>query len=84
MRAHRRKKRSAGRPAHTEVVVGWQEIAGFFSRDLSPRTAQRWEQTRGLPVYRNPRPMAIKKELLAWMKTTNREGKEAARIAEMS
>ena len=30
----------------------WKEIANYLQRTV--RTVQRWEQTRGLPVYRLP------------------------------
>lgn len=35
-----------------DVLNGWKEIAGYLGRD--PRTVERWEKTRSLPVRRLP------------------------------
>lgn len=51
-----------------EVLESWKEIAALF--DVSVRTAQLWEQQRGMPVRRTPgqkgRIFAYVNELLAW------------------
>lgn len=50
-------------------LTSWKEIAHHFG--ISQRTAQNWEITRGLPVYRMPGPRgrvwADPSELDAWM-----------------
>lgn len=44
------------RPPHSATkgrkLDSWKEIADYLGRDV--RSAQRWERTRGLPVYRVP------------------------------
>jgi hypothetical protein len=51
----------------------WKEIATYLGRDH--KTAQRWEQRRGLPVHRFPgggraAVYALKSEIDAWMQQT--------------
>src|SRR6266511_3175080 len=48
----------------------WKEIAGYLGRDV--RTVIRWEQQRGLPIYRVPggklsRVFAYTDQLDAWL-----------------
>src|SRR5688572_27847568 len=48
----------------------WKEIARYLGRDI--RTVIRWEQTRGLPIYRVPggklpRVFAYQDELDEWL-----------------
>jgi hypothetical protein len=46
----------------------WKEIANHFGKDLSPRTAQRWE-AEGLPIYREGvKVFAFAEELDHWQK----------------
>src|SRR6266699_7237426 len=46
----------------------WKEIANHFGKDLSLRTAQRWE-AEGLPIYREGvKVFAYAEELDAWQK----------------
>ena len=50
-------------------IDSWKEIAAHFSRTV--RTAQRWERTCGLPVYRHGHRRsssiyAFRTELDAW------------------
>ncbi|MBI5084382.1 MAG: hypothetical protein HZB13_07280, partial [Acidobacteria bacterium] len=47
------------------MLTSWKEIAGFLN--VSPRTAQLYEKTRGLPVVRmGTRPAIRESELRAW------------------
>jgi Tol biopolymer transport system component len=39
-------------PSPDRRLNSWKEIAGYLDRDL--RTVQRWEDNKGLPVYRVP------------------------------
>jgi transcriptional activator of cad operon len=55
----------------TERLEGWKMIAAYLKRDV--RTVQRWEQTNGLPIHRQPRaqralPFAYSGELDDWWK----------------
>src|ERR1700683_1949387 len=46
----------------------WKDIANHFGKDLSPRTAQRWE-AEGLPVYREgTKVFAFAEDLDQWQK----------------
>ena len=59
---------AAGRPGSR--LDGWKAIAGHLGRDI--RTAQRWEQSEGLPVHRlehkqRASAYAFSAELDAWM-----------------
>lgn len=58
----------------SRVLNSWKEIASFF--DVSVRTAQRWEKSAGLPVYRQDmgRPIAYVEELKQWQ--DERAGKQ--------
>ena len=54
-----------------ERLEGWKKIAAYLKRDV--RTVQRWEQTNGLPIHRQPRaqrpiPFAYTSELDDWWK----------------
>jgi hypothetical protein len=54
------------------LLQSWKEIAAFLG--VTVRSAQRWEQTAGLPVYRlhsgkKGRVFAYTEELLAWRQT---------------
>lgn len=55
-----------------EALQSWKEIAAFL--DVSTRTAQLWEEERGLPVRRLPgakgRVFAYPEELIAWREGT--------------
>lgn len=56
-----------------DVLNGWKEIAGYLGRD--PRTVERWEKQRGLPVRRLPGTgratvYALISELDAWLAST--------------
>jgi len=58
-----------------EVISSWKSIAEFLKREV--RTAQRWEQTRGLPVHRTPGdPRAVvyafRDELEEWLRSSTR------------
>jgi len=62
-------------PFPGERLDSWKEIARHLNRDV--RTAQRWEETAGLPVYRKSQgrlkgsPVyAYKSELDAWLRQT--------------
>lgn len=55
-----------------DVLTGWKEIARWFRKHHE--TVQRWEQTRGLPIYHNPRPMALIEDLKAWVRREKRKG----------
>ena len=63
----------AAEPAATDDRLdSWKEIANFLKKD--PRTAQRWERERGLPVHRYPGDksggvFAYKSEIKAWWLT---------------
>ena len=57
---------------HKDVLNGWKEIAAYLGRD--PRTVERWEKTRSLPVRRLPGAgratvYALVPELDAWLAT---------------
>lgn len=71
-RASGRNGRNGKPESHSDALQGWKEIAAYLKRGV--RTAQRWEQTAGLPV-RRPRPgerspvFAFPEELEAWMKS---------------
>lgn len=57
--------------ARTGILNSWKEIAAYLERDV--RTVMRWEETRGLPVYRLPggpksAVWARKSEVEAWRK----------------
>lgn len=59
-------------PAGGRILSSWKEIAAELG--VSARTAQRWELTAGLPVYRqgtgkNARVFARQEELRAWVQT---------------
>ena len=54
------------------VIRGMKKICQFFD-GASESTIRRWEQN-GLPLYRKPHLMAIREELLAWMR--NQEQRE--------
>lgn len=49
-----------------EVLNGWLEIAGFLG--VAPRTARRRYTKERLPVTVKPRPMALRKDLEAWVR----------------
>lgn len=60
-------------PFASDRLDSWKEIAGYLNREV--RTVQRWEETRGLPVYRGARgrlkgsPVyAYKSELETWLR----------------
>jgi len=53
-----------GRKADPPVIRGMKKIREFFD-DASESTIRRWEKG-GLPLYRNPRLMAIREELFEW------------------
>ncbi len=50
---------------HSDMLSGWQEIATFCRVSLV--TARRMGK-RGLPHYKNPRVVAFRSEVLAWIK----------------
>ena len=54
-----------------EVLSGWKNISGFLG--VSMKTAMRYRKTHGLPVTTNPHPMALRKELEAWVQGRSRE-----------
>lgn len=56
----------------SDRLDSWKEIASFLKKD--PRTAQRWEDERGLPVHRYPGDksggvFAYKSEIETWLRT---------------
>lgn len=55
-------------PPPQEPLSSWKQIAAYLG--VSARTAQNWEDSRGLPVHRSPGPRgrvwAIPSELDAW------------------
>ena len=54
--------------SHKHRLNSWKDIANHFGRDLSPRTAQRWE-AEGLPVYREgTKVFAFAEDLDEWQK----------------
>ena len=55
-----------GRRPERQVLRGMKEIAAFF--DAHPNTIQTWEKKWGLPLHRKPRLMAIREELMAWVR----------------
>ncbi len=60
----------------TDVLKGWKEIAAFLS--TTDRTAQRWESSLALPVYRvetskSAVVFASRRELSEWMRTAGRQ-----------
>ena len=53
-----------------EQLGSWKEIAAYLGREV--RTAQRWAETRGLPVHRlpggaRPRVFSLTSEIDAWL-----------------
>ena len=59
-----------------DVLNGWKEIAAYLGRD--PRTVERWEKQRHLPVRRMPgggraSVYALVSELDAWLAQPSRE-----------
>lgn len=60
-----------GQQEQHQELHSWKEIANFL--EVTPRTAQKWEQDRGLPVRHLPGPrgrvMAFVDELEAWKQT---------------
>jgi hypothetical protein len=54
-------------PDAQKRLDSWKEIAGYLGKDLSQKTAQRWEKSEGLPVYREgARVFAYADELDRW------------------
>jgi Concanavalin A-like lectin/glucanases superfamily len=54
-------------PDDRKRLDSWKEIAGYLGKDLSQKTAQRWEKLQGLPVYREgARVFAYAEELDLW------------------
>lgn len=63
----------------------WKAIAAYLERDV--RTVIRWEERRGLPVYRlpggpRPRVFAYPEELDRWLEQRKPAGDEAQTVAE--
>ena len=66
------RKLDAEAVSQDDRLDSWKEIANFLNKD--PRTAQRWERERGLPVHRYPGDksggvFAYKSEIEAWWLT---------------
>ena len=64
-----------------DKLDGWKEIAAYLGK--SPKTAQRWEETRGLPVHRPPGESgasvyAFREEIDAWQRGRLAAEEEAA------
>ena len=57
----------------TEILIGWKEIAQYLR--VSERTAQRYQESRGLPVKYDPadHPIIPKKSADEWRMTENSE-----------
>ena len=47
------------------VLKGWKQISTFLK--VSEKTARRWANEHGLPVRRNPRPIAVRADLTRWI-----------------
>lgn len=47
-----------------DILRGWKEIADVLTIDV--RTAQRWAETRGMPVHGEGRKWARRAELETW------------------
>lgn len=58
--------RENGQPP-PDRLEGWKQIAGYLRCD--PKTAQRWEKSLGLPIYRHPGGgvWAAPQELAVWL-----------------
>ena len=61
---------------HADFLTSWKEIAAYLGKGV--RTVQRWEETRGLPVYRAPGGkrnaiFALKSELDRWWHSSEEE-----------
>ena len=67
-----------------DVLNGWKEIAAYLGRD--PRTVERWEKSRSLPVRRLPGSgratvYALVSELDAWLATPIRDPERQGPLA---
>lgn len=78
-------------PDDRKRLDSWKEIAGYLGKNLSQKTAQRWEKSAGLPVYREGvRVFAYADELDRWrarrvvLPPPEREGVEPPPIGERS